>query len=71
VKSYLGKDPTGMKYEGYQLLNDGMLTYKGRLYVPNSDYLKRFILDEVIKYHTLVTLVIKKLSQPLRTYFIG
>jgi hypothetical protein len=49
VKSYLEKDPTGMKYEGYQLLNDGMLTYKGRLYVPNSDYLNRFILDEVHK----------------------
>jgi hypothetical protein len=30
VKSYLEKDPTWMKYEGYQLLNDGLLTYKGR-----------------------------------------
>jgi hypothetical protein len=31
VKSYLEQEPTGMKYEGYQLLNDGLLTYKGRL----------------------------------------
>jgi hypothetical protein len=35
VKSYLEQEPTGMKYEGYQLLNDGLLTYKGRLYIPN------------------------------------
>jgi hypothetical protein len=31
MKSYLEKEPTGLKYEGYQLLNDGLLTYKGRL----------------------------------------
>jgi hypothetical protein len=49
VKSYLKKESTGMKYEGYQLLNDGMLTYKGRLYIPNCDDLKRFIMDELHK----------------------
>jgi hypothetical protein len=49
VKSYLEKEPTGMKYEGYQLLNDGLLTYKGRLYIPNCDDLKRFIMDELHK----------------------
>jgi hypothetical protein len=38
-----------MKYEGYQLLNDGLLTYKGRLYIPNWDDLKRFIIDELHK----------------------
>ena len=26
VKSYLEQDPTRLKYEGYQLLNDGLLT---------------------------------------------
>ena len=26
VKSYLEKEPTGLKYEGYRLLNDGVLT---------------------------------------------
>jgi hypothetical protein len=26
VKSYLEKETIGMKYEGYQLLNNGMLT---------------------------------------------
>jgi hypothetical protein len=47
VKSYLEEDPIGLKYEGYQLLNDGLLTYKGRLYIPNFDNLRRFIMDEL------------------------
>jgi hypothetical protein len=49
VKSYLEQEPTGLKREGYQLLNDGLLTYKGRLYIPNCDNLKRFIMDELHK----------------------
>jgi hypothetical protein len=63
VKSYLEQEPIGMKYEGYQLLNDGLLTYKGRLYIPNFDDLKRFIMDELHKgpyishpgYHKMIT----------------
>jgi hypothetical protein len=31
------------------MLNDGMITYKGRLYIPNCDDLKRFIMDELHK----------------------
>jgi hypothetical protein len=49
VTSYLKKYPTGMKYGGYHMLNDGMLTYKGRLYIQNWDDLKRFIMDELHK----------------------
>jgi hypothetical protein len=49
VKSYLEQEPTGIKYEGYQLLNDGLLTYKGRLYILNCDNLKRFMMDELHK----------------------
>jgi hypothetical protein len=49
VKSYLEKEPTWMKYEGYQFLNDVLLTYKGTLYIPNCDNLKRFIMDELHK----------------------
>jgi hypothetical protein len=30
-------------------MNDGLLTYKGRLYIPNCDDLKRFIMDELHK----------------------
>jgi hypothetical protein len=49
VTSYLKQEPTGMKYEGYQMLNDDLLTYKGILYIPNCDDLKRFIMDELHK----------------------
>jgi hypothetical protein len=45
MKSYLEQEPTGMKYEGYQLLNDGLITCKGRLYIPNCDDLMMFIMD--------------------------
>jgi hypothetical protein len=45
VKSYLEQEPTGLKYEGYQLLKYGLLTYNGRLYILNCDSLKRFIMD--------------------------
>jgi hypothetical protein len=38
-----------MKYEGYQLMNDVPLTYKGRLYIQNCDDLKRFIMDGLHK----------------------
>jgi hypothetical protein len=49
VKACPEKEPMGMKYEGYQLLNDVLLTYKGRLYIPNCDELRRFIMDELHK----------------------
>jgi hypothetical protein len=45
VTSYLKQDPTGIKYEGYQMLDEGMLTYRNRLYIPSCDDLKRFIMD--------------------------
>jgi hypothetical protein len=46
VTSYLKQEPTGIKYEGYQMLDEGLLTYKNRLYIPSCDDLKRFIMDE-------------------------
>jgi hypothetical protein len=49
VKLYLEQELTGMKYGGYQMLNDGLLTYKGRLYIPNCDDLKRFMMDGLHK----------------------
>ena len=49
VKSYLEQEPTRLKYEDYQFMNDGMLTYKGRWYILNSDDLKRFNMDELHK----------------------
>jgi hypothetical protein len=38
-----------MKYEGYQILEEGLLTYKNRLYILNCDDLKKFIMDELDK----------------------
>jgi hypothetical protein len=63
MKSNLKQDPTRLKYEGYLMLNDDLLTYKGGLYIPNCDDLKRFIMDELHKrpytghlgYHKMIT----------------
>jgi hypothetical protein len=49
VTSYLEQEPAGLKYEGYQMLDGGLLTYRIRLYIPNYDDLKRFIMDELHK----------------------
>ena len=49
MTSYLKKEPTGIKYEGYPMFNDVLLTYKGRLYILNFDNLKRFIMDDLHK----------------------
>jgi hypothetical protein len=49
MTSYLRKDPTGIKYEGYQMLDEDLLTYTNILYIPSCDDLKRFIMDEMHK----------------------
>jgi hypothetical protein len=49
VKACLEKEPTTLKYDGYKFMNDGLLTYKGRLYILSCDDLKRFIMDELHK----------------------
>jgi hypothetical protein len=49
MTSYLKKEPTGLKYEGYQMLDESLLTYKNRLYIPSCDDFKRFIMDELHK----------------------
>jgi hypothetical protein len=45
VTSYLNQEPIGIKYEGYHMLDEGMLTYKTILYIPSCDDLKRFIME--------------------------
>jgi hypothetical protein len=49
VTLYLQQEPTGEKYEGYQMTEGGLLTHRDRLYIPNCDDLKRFIMDELHK----------------------
>ena len=52
VTLYLQQEPAGEKYEGYQMTEGGLLTYKDRLYIPNCDDLKRFIMDELKRPYT-------------------
>ena len=35
------------RYEGYKLEEDGLLTYKGGIYIPNVAYLRRVVMDEI------------------------
>jgi hypothetical protein len=49
IKPYLEQDTTMLNYEGYQILNDGLLTYIGRMYIHNCDNLKTFMMDELHK----------------------
>jgi hypothetical protein len=71
VTSYLKKEPTGLKYEGYQMLNDGLLTYKSILYIPNCDDLKRFIMDELQKIPYTGHPSYQKMITATRKLFIG
>jgi hypothetical protein len=72
MTSYLRQAPTGIKYEGYQMLKEGLLTYRNRLYVPNCDNLKRFIMDELHKrpytrhpgYQKMITVTRKQFYWP-------
>jgi hypothetical protein len=47
--SHLKQERTGLEYEGYQMLDEGLLTYRNRLYIPSCDDLKRFIMDKLHK----------------------
>jgi hypothetical protein len=49
VTSYLKQEPTGLKCECYQMLDEGPLTYRNRLCIPSCDDLNRFIMDELHK----------------------
>jgi hypothetical protein len=72
MTSYLMQEPTRLKYEGYQMLKKGLLTYKNRLYIPNCDDFKRFIMDELHKipytshpgYQKMITTTRKKFYCP-------
>ena len=34
-------------YEGYKLEEDGLLTYKSRIYIPDVAELRRIVMDEI------------------------
>jgi hypothetical protein len=80
MTSYLRQEPTGIKYKGYQMLEEGLLTYRNKLYIPNCDDLKRFIMDELHKrpytshpgYQKMITTTRKQLYWPrLKKYIAG
>ena len=35
------------RYEGYKLEEDGILTYKNKIYIPNVADLRRVVMDEI------------------------
>jgi hypothetical protein len=69
VTSYLRQEPTRLKYEGYQMMDEGLLTYKNILYIPSCDDLKRFIMDELQKRPYAGHPVYQKMIMTTRTKF--
>ena len=47
VKDKLQQQSLEKKYEGYKLEEDGLLTYKGRIYIPNVADLRRVVMDKI------------------------
>ena len=45
VKEKLQQQSLEKRYEGYKLEEDGILTYKGRIYIPNVAELRRVVMD--------------------------
>ena len=47
VKDKLQQQSIEKRYEGYKLEEDGLLTYKGRIYIPDVADLRRVVMDEI------------------------
>ena len=47
VKNKLQQQSIEKKYEGYKLEEDGIITYKNRIYIPNVADLRRVVMDEI------------------------
>ena len=47
VKDKLQQQSIEKRYKGYKLEEDGLLTYEGRIYIPNLAELRRVIMDEI------------------------
>ena len=47
VKDKLQQQSLQKKYEGYKLEEDGLLTYKSGMYIPNVAVLRRVLMDEI------------------------
>ena len=47
VKDKLRQQSLEKRYEGYKLEEDGLLTFKGIIYIPNVTDLRRVVMDEI------------------------
>ena len=47
VKDKLQQQCLEKRYEGYNLEEDGLLTYKGRIYIPNVADMRRVVMEEI------------------------
>ena len=47
VKDKLQQQSLEKRYKGYKLEEDVLLTYKGRIYIPNVAELRRVVMDEI------------------------
>ena len=47
VKDKLQQKSLEKRYEGYKLEEDGLLTFKGRIYIPDVVDLRRVVMDEI------------------------
>ena len=47
VKDNLQQQSLEKKYEGYKLEEDRLLTYKNTIYIPNVEYLRTVVMDEI------------------------
>ena len=47
IKDKLQQQSLEKRYEGYKLEEDGLLTYKNKIYIPNVADLRRIVMDEI------------------------
>ena len=47
VKDKLQQHSLQKRYEGYKLEEDGLITYKNRIYIPNVADLRRVVIDKI------------------------
>ena len=47
VKDKLQQQSLERRYEGYKLEEDGLITFKGRIYIPDVANLRRVVMDQI------------------------
>ena len=50
IKDKLQQKSLEKKYEGYKFEEHKILTYRNTIYIPNVEYLRRIIMDEIHQY---------------------